>query len=271
MVVSKKVFNEKERPQEVGNLGIERGQFSTLIATVGMYRFLPWLLLFLSLLVSGCPRLPEYALPHVGVMDDSIFSGKGFTYRKLTVHDFRAQSPSKALSGHSNSIFAHSSIQLRLSKETKFIITSGYSDYFDQTFWSGHVRFIGFEAVFIPDNSWWNPKVPPEKRAYVLQHEQIHFALMELAARQLSQRARKDLASFFVIDSNRQGVEEQLREKISTLTQEENKIIVQEHTAFDEDASLYFDPEKQQWWFDNVNKQLREFRNYSHDLDPGRK
>jgi hypothetical protein len=55
------------------------------------------------------------------------------------------------------------------------------------------------------------------------------------------------------------------------LTQEENKKIVKEHTAFDEDASLYFDPEKQQWWFDKVNKQLREFRNHSHDLDPGRK
>jgi len=256
----------------VGNLGIERGQFSTLFAMIGIYRFLPCLLLIISLLTSGCPRLPEYALPHVGVMgDDRVFSGNGFTYRKLTVNDFRAQSPPKALSGHSNSIFAHSCIQLRLSKETKFIITSGYSDYFDQIFWSGNIQFIGFEAVLIPDNSWWNPRVPPEKRAYVLQHEQIHFALMELAARQLSQRVQKDLDSFFVIDSSRQGIEDQIREKISSLTQEENKKIVHEHTAFDEDTSLYFDPEKQQRWFDKVNRQLREFRHYSHDLDPGRK
>lgn len=258
-------------PQEGYNLGIERGPFTTLFARVGMDGFLFFLLLLLSLPVSGCPRLPEYALPHVGVMDGAVFSGKGFTYRKLTVHDFRAQSPAKALSGHSNSIFAHSSIQLRLRKETKFIITPGYSDYFGQIFWSGHVQFIGFEAVFIPDNSWWNPKVPPEKRAYVLQHEQIHFALMEIAARQLSRRVRKDLASFFVIDSNRRGVEDQIKEKISTLIREENKKIVNQHTAFDEDTSLYFDPEKQQWWFDKVKKQLLEFRNDSHDLDPGRK
>ena len=100
------------------------------------------------------------------------------------------------------------------------------------------------------------PGVPPEKKAYVLQHEQIHFALMELAARRLNRRVRKDISSFSVIDSSRQGVEEQLKEKISALVKGENKKILQTHTSFDEDCSLSFDPRKQQWWFDRVNKEL---------------
>lgn len=254
-------------------MGIAGRHFLTLIETRdGRYGGLPLLFALFSLLISGCPRLPEYALPHIGITgDDLVFSDKGFTYRKLTIHDFQALSPPKALSGHSQNIFAHSSLRLRLSKTTNAVITSGYSDYFDQIFWSGHVKFIRLEAVIIPGNSWWNPKVPREKRGYVLQHEQIHFALMEIAARRLSKRIQKELVSFFVIDSSRQGVEDQLREKISTLIQEENKEIVYEHTAFDEDTSLYFDPARQQWWFDKVKKQLRESGRVHHDPEPDHK
>ncbi|HHD64223.1 MAG TPA: hypothetical protein ENK96_07675 [Desulfobulbaceae bacterium] len=237
-----------------------------------MYRFSYCLLLLLSLLISGCPRLPEYALPHINTMGGDLdFSGKGFTYRALTVHDFRAQSPPEALSGHSKKIFAHSCIRIRLSKETRVNITYSYNDYFSQFFWSGNVQSIGFEAAMIPDCSWWNRNVPLEKRAYVLQHEQVHFALMELAARRLSRRVRKDFSSLFVIDSSRQGAEDQLKEKISAMIQEENKKILHAHTSFDEDCSLYFDPEKQQWWFDKVKNELRKTSTLQHSPDSGHK
>ena len=218
--------------------------------------FLPLSLLF-SLLLSGCPRLPEYALPHINATGGkSVFSGRGFTYRALTVHDFGAQSPPELSAGQAKHIFAHSCIRIRLSRKASFLITHGYNDYFGRSFWAGSVQSIGFEAVMVPDCSWWNPRVPPEKKGYVLQHEQIHFALMELAARRLSRRVGKNLSAFSVIDSSRQGVEDQLKEKISTLVQRENTKILQAHTSFDEDCSLYFDPEKQQWWFDKVNREL---------------
>ncbi|HHB75912.1 MAG TPA: hypothetical protein ENK84_05145 [Desulfobulbus sp.] len=223
----------------------------------GMQGFSCGLVLLFSLLLTGCPRLPEYALPHINTTGGNlVLSGKGFTYRALTVHDFRAQSPPKAVSGHSENIFAHSCIHLQLSRKTRFFITHGYNDYFARSFWAGSVQSLEFVAVMNPACSWWNPNVPPEKKAYVLQHEQIHFALMELAARRLNRRVGKDISSFSVIDSSRQGVEEQLKEKISALVQGENIKILQAHTSFDEDCSLYFDPEKQQWWFDKVNREL---------------
>ncbi|RUM40276.1 MAG: hypothetical protein DSY57_00015, partial [Desulfobulbus sp.] len=203
-----------------------------------MHGFSCGLVLLFSLLLTGCPRLPEYALPHINTIDsERVLSGKGFTYRALTVHDFRAQSPPKAVSGHAGNIFAHSSIHLRLSRKTRFFITHGYNDSFDQSFWAGSIQSIGFEAVMDPACSWWNPRVPPEKKAYVLQHEQIHFALMEIAARRLSRRVGKNLSVFSVIDSSRQGVEEQLKEKISTLVKGENRKILQTHTSFDENCS----------------------------------
>ena len=37
--------------------------------------------------------------------------------------------------------------------------------------------------------AWWNDKIASEQPAYVLEHEQIHFAIFELEARALNARA----------------------------------------------------------------------------------
>jgi len=224
-----------------------------------MLRLVQLLLILFSLLLNSCARLPDYALPHIEETKSNQLSLKqGFTYRKIKVNDFCAPSLPEHMSEHAKYFNARSRIQIRPSKETKFIINSSYNDYYDQTIWSGRIQSIAFEAVMLPDYSWWNPAVSREKIAYVLQHEQIHFALMELAARHLTQQAQADIDAILVIDSTRQGVHDQLLEKVKELIQAEHDEIIKEHTAFDEDTSLYNDPEKQQWWFDRVNNQLRD-------------
>jgi len=201
-----------------------------------MLRLVQLFLILFSLLLNGCVHLPDYALPHIEETNSNHVSLKqGFTYRKLTVNDFR-----------------------RPSKDSKFIINSSYSNYYDQILWFGRIQSIAFEAVMLPDYSWWNPAVSRKKTPYVLQHEQIHFALMELAARHLTQQAQADIDDILVVDSSRQGAHEQLMERIAALIQAGNDEMIKEHTAFDEDTSLYNDPEKQQWWFDRVNNQLQE-------------
>ena len=220
---------------------------------------LQFLLILFSLLLNSCARLPDYALPYIGEMNSNQVSLKqGFTYRKLTVNDFRAPSLPEHLSEHVKHFNARSRIQIRPSKDAKFIIYSSYSNYYDQVIWFGRIEFIAFEAVMLPDASWWNPAVSRKKTAYVLQHEQIHFALMELAARHLTQQAQADIDAILVVDSSRQGAHEQLMEKLTGLIQAGNDEIIKEHTAFDEDTSLYNDPEKQQWWFDRVNSRLQD-------------
>ena len=226
---------------------------------LNMLRLVQLLLILFSLLLNSCARLPDYALPHIEETKSNQLSFKqGFTYRKLTVNDFRAPSLPEHMSEHAKHFNARSRIQIRPSTESQFIINSSYNEYYDQIIWSGRIQSIVFEAVMLPDYSWWNPAVSREKIAYVLQHEQIHFALMELAARHLTQQAQADIDAMHVIDSTRQGVHDQLLEKVKELIQAEHDEIIKEHTAFDEDTSLYNDPEKQQWWFDRVNNQLRD-------------
>ncbi len=43
----------------------------------------------------------------------------------------------------------------------------------------------------LPERSWWNPGIPAGLRTYVLRHEQINFALTEIAARRLTQESRE--------------------------------------------------------------------------------
>ena len=220
-----------------------------------MVRLYSIALFFVALLLSACPQLPDYALPHINV-PGSIqgTSGAGFTYRNLAVDDFQASTLPKRLTAHTGKFQAFSSIQIRLVDDAEITFHSDY--YYDQVIWSGRVESMSFEAVMIPDRSWWNPRVSLKKTAYVLQHEQIHFALMELASRELTRQAQQDIDAFFVIDSTYQGAANQIREKINDLIQKKIEEVLKEHTAFDEDTSLYHDPEKQQWWFDTISSRL---------------
>jgi hypothetical protein len=93
------------------------------------------------------------------------------------------------LSTHGKRINAQAAIQIRMTDDSNFSITRW--PYSDQTTYTGIVTHLAFEAVMIPDKSWWSPKIKPEMAGYVLQHEQIHFPLTELAARKLTTDAQE--------------------------------------------------------------------------------
>ena len=110
----------------------------------------------------------------------------------------------------------------------------------------------------IPSCSWWNPQIPEEKKAYALQHEQIHFALTEIAARRLTQEAREVASSLLVIQSTLKGARDEISVTIRAMVQAAMDESLREHTAFDEDTSLFFDPKKQRLWLETVEEQLRK-------------
>ena len=211
--------------------------------------------LLLALLIAGCARLPEYARPHFHEPDSaSASSGEGFRYRPLTVEDFKAASLSPSYEAYNDHINAHSCISIRPSESSQARITQGV--YGGKMFFVGSFPEVSFEAVFVPACSWWNPEVPGNRRAYVLQHEQIHFALAELAARQLTRDAREELKNFLAIDATYQDVRDELRAKLEALTRAAMETSFEEHTDFDEDTSLYYDPRLQRWWLEEVEARL---------------
>jgi hypothetical protein len=209
----------------------------------------------LFLLLSGCAQLPEYARPHITEIDSKQKGLKeGIIYRQLTVDDFQALELPTNIEPHAKNIGAHTCSRIRVANESKFTITRGYLN--QQIHYFGSIKYIAFEAVMDPECSWLNPNLSREKLEYVLEHEQIHFALMEIAARKLTQKARIEAKNFIAIQSTYEDTRKEISAKIRDMVQIANQAVLKEHTSFDEDTSLYFDPESQRRWLDWVEEQL---------------
>lgn len=217
------------------------------------YAFLSLLLLW----VPACAQLPDYAKPQT-IKIDGLPEGihGGFTYRPLTPDDFQAASLPAHQSAHGEHINAQSAILIRITADSSFKITPW--PLWGQMNYLGSINRLAFEAVMIPKHSWWNKKISTANTAYVLQHEQIHFALTELAARQLTRDARAWASNVLVVKQTTAEVysefARQIEEKIKAALEASKK----RHLAFDNDASLYYNPKWQDWWYETVEEELKQ-------------
>lgn len=213
----------------------------------------------LFLLLSGCAQLPEYARPRILDLDNKREGFKNeITYRQLTVEDFQALELPANIELYAKKIGAHTCCRIRLAKDSEFKITRGYFN--QQIYYFGSINDIAFEAVMNPECSWLNPNLFGKKLNYVLDHEQIHFALMEIAARKLTQKAKKEANKFLAIQSTYEATRKEIAAEIRDMIRTANQAVLKEHTSFDEDTSLYFDPKGQRWWLDRIEDELFKTR-----------
>lgn len=210
------------------------------------------ILSFWVALLPACTQLPDYARPRLIRSDDlQQTSMTGFTYRDLTMEDFHAES----LMEHAGKINAHAAIQIRVTADSSISMTQ--SLLYGQAYFFGSIERIGFEAVMLPERSWWNPGIPAGLRSYVLRHEQIHFALTEIAARRLTEESREWASKILAVKPTPQEVRaelaRQIQDKISAAMEESLK----RQSDFDEDTSLFYAPRRQQWWYWTVENELK--------------
>jgi hypothetical protein len=221
-------------------------QFLIFIVTISIFFFL-----------AGCAKLPDYAKPQFYPPEDGATSDhNSFGYRQLKREDFQATSLPEEYSQFHQNIQARSCISVRPADDTVIRITSGM--YGDEQVYMGSFSRISFHAVFNPGCSWWSPKVAGGKKGYVLQHEQIHFALAELGARRLNLEIKEDLDQFLAIGKNQQEVQIELMEKAKNVSRKALEEDLIHHTAFDEDTSMYHAPKVQQKWFNDVTQRLQQ-------------
>ncbi len=226
--------------------------------------FLRYAVLSLSLIwVTNCAQLPEYAKPRMMQMDE-IHKGSptGFTYRKLMLGDFRATSLPENLSTHGEYINAQSAILIRITSDSIFSIAPW--PFLDQVNYLGSINHLAFEAVMIPNYSWWNPKIKAEKTSYVLQHEQIHFALIELAARKLTRDAQKWASNLVVVKETPQEVYAEIFRQIKEMINSAMEVNKKRHLEFDKDTSLFYAPSWQAWWLEKVEEELKQTESGIH-------
>lgn len=214
-----------------------------------------WLSAGLLILAASCARLPDYARPQFHVPDNAeAISRDSFVYRDLTIADFRAPDLPPAYSRHHHRINAHSCISIRPAEGMQARISPGAHD--GHLFFMGRLLQVRFEAVFVPGCSWWRADIPEEQQAYVLQHEQIHFALAELAARRLTREARKELADYLAVGDSQAAVKEELSDKIQAMARGAMEASFEEHMDFDEETSLTYDPDAQRRWMEEATRRL---------------
>ena len=208
-------------------------------------------LALLLVAASGCARLPDYALPQVQIVDaKQLANTDGVPYHKLTRADFRgAKSPLPDARDEAHmSAFTCASVVPQQRQIEMDLRQEGPGEPF-----VARARKVAFVARMDRNCSWWNPQQPKEHQAYVLQHEQIHFAIVELAARDLTRRARQIAASG---DSPEAAVAAAQRE-IDAVFHEAIDAMSARNTRFDLDTSGRREPELQQRWFDEVSAELK--------------
>ncbi len=221
----------------------------------------------ISLVVlTSCAKLPIYALPRGDVrLEDPTVLNEAFTYRQLTKADFKAPSLPQDRLPHKSSINAYTCSRIRHTRDSR--ITVRLARYNDSLFYISRIDEIGFEAVMIPGCSWWNPALPAGRHAYVLQHEQIHFALMELAARQLMVDTLEAARTYMTINLTIEAAKAELAATVNGWIKSAIEESLAMHTSFDEDTSLFYSPKWQKWWLEKVESQLAEMHLSSKKKD----
>jgi len=214
--------------------------------------FLLLVFLSLTLFFVGCAGLPDYAKPLLFSVAENLPSNV-IGYRDLDKGDFQAKELPVSLKDYAKKLNAHTAASIRPTLHSKYFVS--LANFAGKQWYLGHVKELSFEAVMIPGRSWWNPTLRKSLESYVLQHEQIHFALMEIAARKLSDKA--EAIDIEVFEASFDEAKQSLKEKIEILIAETLQAVIKEHIAFDENTSQFHDPEKQQWWYDQVTTKLK--------------
>ncbi len=170
-------------------------------------------------------------------------------YRALTLQDFRASRIPLNLKTHAENVGAALCGQIAITGDSGFsaqrlLHADGSYSY------CVRIRHLGFRGEMQPSCSRWSPQLPTRLMHRVLEHEQTHFALIELAAPELNAQARELMQDFEAIASSGELAEAAASDTIEAMTSLALARLQAEHTQFDVESRHHIMPEHQQhlWW-----------------------
>ncbi len=182
----------------------------------------------------------------------------GFRYRALSVRDFAATNPGAAFASHKTYLGAASCIELRTTPDSRVAAFKINTDV--GTRYRAKIDRLALAAYFVPSCAWWNPELTRSEVDYVLQHEQIHFALSEIVAEELNSQILKTKDDIWAEGETSREAFDALRTTTDKFFQEAVKRLEAVHRDFDSGTSGIFVPAVQQNWMDRVKARLRELR-----------
>lgn len=213
--------------------------------------------LALCLLGAACSRLPAYARPQGTLMDPaSVRDEDLIEYRTLTRADFKGEKPVGAAAEHMDAMGAQTYAIVRADPTFKLWIT-GTEQPDGSTRYSGRLtELLHFRAQMDRLRSWWNPNLTEVPEAYVLEHEQTHFAIAAAEARKLNAHARELTDSMRATGDSAEAVRDAIQKKLDAVIRGALDELIEENAAFDEDTSARYEPKKQAAWYRRVTAKL---------------
>jgi len=212
-----------------------------------------------ALLLIGCHTLPEYAAPKGGVVDaGKLDSSDVIGYRQLTRADFRGLKAPTEFAAVADRVGAATCGQVRTAPDTAFRINWRQATPNGEKRHWVEVKNLEFMALMDRHCSWWNERAAARQPAYVLEHEQIHFALYELGARKLNASVESIKREMSGEGATEQEVHEHAQKALNQALQRATEELLERNRDFDQDTSLGFRPDRQRAWLRKVTSELAE-------------
>lgn len=179
-------------------------------------------------------------------------------YRKLRRDDFRAPRPPEGITDLSLAaictqiVFSPHHTRLQVAS----IQTAKASQEYEATLTS-----VGFHAVANRACSWWSPDSAWIKTdEEILEHEQVHFAITELAARELNIRAAEMIEELRSVGDT--PVEAIVGINWNSIRRVRQDFLKQDD-EFDREMSVFVSRARQQVWLRRVESELRDTQDYA--------
>ncbi len=128
------------------------------------------------------------------------------------------------------------------------------------------INDLAFQAVFSRSCSWWNQE-HSFSPAYVLEHEQIHFALYEVAARKLNRQAANLIKALPSSTESAQAAVTATQHFLQQRLNQTMQQVVGDNVRFDRETSFGFQAQRQQRWRTSVEADLAQLTEHTVDLD----
>jgi len=226
----------------------------------GMFR--PVELVTVALVLAGvCAMTPRAGTTQARAREfdpELLRTGDLIRYRDLSRGDFLADSPPAESGGLHGQLGAATCVFLTTDPET-YIRASSRAPDLPTGQVRAEVKGLRFLAYMDRECSWWNPQPLALPDEYILRHEQIHFALFEIAARQLNRRAEELTSQMQAVASDQQSAIREVHRRIDGEMQRAMNEVLARSNDFDRETSRTFRQDRQDWWWRSVTVELRTF------------
>ena len=211
-----------------------------------------------TLVVAGASMLATDTLAQARqrAFDPSLLeNGDLIPYRALTRDDFRAQEPPGEVADMHGQLGAATCVFLTTHPDM-FIRATSHGDDARLGRVRAHVHNLAFTVLMDRDCSWWNPGDTGLPAGYILEHEQIHFALFEIAARRLNQQAARIEDRMEAVSSSQEEAIEELRQLLDAELKAALDQVMLRSNDLDRQTSRAYRRERQRWWYRQVDEEL---------------